>query len=368
MRVLLLDQYGELGGAQHGFLEAAEGFAQHGWEAHAALPEGQLWEKLRPHCASLTVLPCGPFHSVTKTPADALRFALQFREQTRIIANLIRHHRIDVVYANGPRVVPAAAWAHGKVPLVFHSHSIVTQPSVARLTREALRRSGATIIASSHFVARWLEDCGPIDVIYNGIRALPFRPERASYTRIGVLGRIAPEKGQHTFVEAAKIAVRANPAFHFTICGGPVIASSTYFDRVRVDAGDLIEFQPWTYDLPSFFAGIDILAVPSEGVDANPRVIPEAYASGVPVLAFDSGGVSELLEDGVTGILVRERSATALASAIINAVQTPSLLREFAEAGRRRWEQRYTLPRFQSEVCDVLESRVNPRVRASAIA
>lgn len=372
MRVLLLDQYGDLGGAQHVFLEAAEGFAQRGWEAHATLPEGPLWDKLRPHCASITTLPCGPFQPVTKTPADALRFVLQFGEQSRIIASLIRQHRVDILYVNGPRVVPAAAWAHGRVPLVFHAHSIATQASVARLTREAIRRSGATVIASSNFVARWLDGCGPIKVIYNGVRSLPFRPERSAYTRVGVLGRIAPEKGQHTFVEAAKLAFRANPSLRFTICGGPVIASAAYFDRVRADAGDLIEFQPWTHDLPSFFAGIDILVVPSEGVDANPRVIPEAYAAGVPVIAFDSGGIGELLEDGVTGSLVRERSAPALASAILNAVQTPSLLREFAEAGRRRWEQRYTLSRFQSEVCDVLESRVDPAfrpsVRASAIA
>lgn len=368
MRILLLDQYAELGGAQHGLIEAAEGFAARGWEAHAVLPEGPLWARLRPYCEWVAAIPCGPFHSVTKTPFDALRFVGQFQAQSRIIANIICEHRIDIVYVNGPRVLPAAAWAHGDTPLVFHSHSVVTQPSVARLTGEALRRSRATFIASSHFVSQWLAGYADAHVIYNGIRELPFRPGRASYTRIGVLGRVAPEKGQLTFVRAAQIASRSNPNLRFTICGGPVIADAAYFDQVRAKAGIRIDFQPWTHDLASFFAGIDILVVPSEAVDANPRVIPEAYASGVPVIAFDSGGVSELLDGGVTGILVRERSAEALAAAIVSAVQQPLKLREMADSARRRWQHYYTLPRFQSEVCEVLESRVNPRVRANAMA
>lgn len=368
MRILLLDQYGEFGGAQHCFLEASEGFALRGWEAHAALPEGPLWDRLRPYCATITTLPCGPYHSVAKTVSDALRFVTQFQAQARIIANLIREHRIDVVYANGPRVLPAAAWAHGRVPLVFHSHSVVTQANAARLARESLRRSQATLITASHFVAGWLAPHSPAHVIYNGIRELPFRPERASYTRVGVLGRVAPEKGQLTFVHAARIAADKNPNLRFLICGGPVIARADYFDQVRAEAGSLVEFQPWTHDLPTFFSGIDILAVPSEAVDSNPRVIPEAYASGVPVIAFDSGGIRELLDDGVTGILVREHSADALASAIMNATLAPSRMRELADTGRRRWEQHYTLARFQSELCEVVESRVRPSVRASAIA
>ncbi len=368
MRILLLDQYGEFGGAQHCLLEVAEGLTQRGWDAHVALPEGPLWNKLRPCSASVTALPCGPFHSAAKTPVDALRFLSQFQSQSRTIASLVRQHRIDLIYVNGPRVLPAAAWVHGDIPVVFHSHSVVTQSSAARLAREALRRSRATVVASSRFVAGWLGGHAPLHVIYNGIRALPFRPERVSYSRIGVLARIAPEKGQLMFVHAANIAARSNPELRFTICGGPVIANRTYFDQVCFEAGNLVEFRPWTDNIADFFASIDILAVPSEALDANPRVIPEAYASGVPVIAFDSGGIRELLDDGMTGALVRERSPEALAAAILDVVRCPARLRDFAHAGRKRWQRHYTLPRFQSEICGLLESRMNPNVRASAIA
>ena len=98
--------------------------------------------------------------------------------------------------------------------------------------------------------------------------------------------------------------------------------------------------------------------VPSESVDANPRVIPEAYAAGVPVIAFDSGGIAELLVHQETGILVGERSPTALAAAILQAVRDPAALNRYALNAHQRWRDRYTLARFQSEVCGVLERTV----------
>ncbi len=372
MRVLLLDQFGEPGGAQHGLIEAAEGFAARGWETHAALPEGPIWSPLRQFCASVTHVPCGPYRSVSKTPVDVLRFVSDLRAQARTIKQLIHRHGGDVLYVNGPRLLPAAAWAHRKVPIVFHSHSVVTQASAARLAGEALRRSDAYVLTSSRFVARWLSHYVPeerLRVIYNGIRDLPYHP-RTTYTRVGVLGRIAPEKGQLTFVHAAQIAARVDPRLSFTVCGGPVLSNATYFELVCREAGPLINLRPWTTDIANFFDDLDILVVPSESVDANPRVIPEAYASGVPVIAFDSGGVGELLEDGVTGILVKEHSAEALAQAMLKAVRAPELLGRLAEAAHRRWQQRYTLPRFQSEVCGALEFAAGSAplraVRASA--
>jgi glycosyltransferase involved in cell wall biosynthesis len=211
-------------------------------------------------------------------------------------------------------------------------------------------------------------------VIYNGIRSLGLSVRNAERrTRLGVLGRIAPEKGQLTFVRATRIAAAAHPGLRFVVTGAPVYGSPEYADSVRREAGPHVTFEDWTEDLRAFFAGIDILVVPSRSVDANPRVIPEAYAAGVPVIAFDSGGVSELLVDGETGVLVREHTAQALAAAMCEAVRRPAELNRMAANGHQRWKDRYTLPRFQSELCDAVERAVAvrgpaPRARASASA
>jgi glycosyltransferase involved in cell wall biosynthesis len=103
---------------------------------------------------------------------------------------------------------------------------------------------------------------------------------------------------------------------------------------------------------------VDLLVVPSDESDNIPRVILEAFAAQVPVIAFPSGGIPELVEHGVTGLLVRERTPQALARGICGAIEAPELLTAIATEARRRWERQYALERYQSEVCDIVEEVV----------
>ncbi|MEO8099396.1 MAG: glycosyltransferase family 4 protein [Acidobacteriota bacterium] len=377
MRILLTDQFAEIGGAQRGLLEAAAGFAERGWDLHAVLPEGPLVERLRPFCQNIATIPCGPFHSVHKTGGDALRFARQFREQAAVISRVVETERVDVLYVNGPRVLPAAAWGRSGRPVLFHSHSVVTQHSAARVSGYAMRYGQATVVASSNFVARWIQPFvrpEKLQVIYNGIEGFGRIPQpRQRFTRVGVLGRIAPEKGQLTFVRAARLAQQANPELSFLIGGAPVFAGQEYLESIQREASSCVRFTGWTDNVGEFFEQIDILVVPSDAVDANPRVIPEAFAAGVPVIAFDGGGISELIEDHVSGILVRQHTPRALAAAVLSAVQDAPALNEIVRRGHQRWRECYTLPRFQSEVCDAVERCAADRepvhkARASASA
>ena len=367
MRILLIDQFSEAGGAQQVLMEAAAGFAARGWELHAALPAGPVVDVLTPLCQSITPLTCGPFTPVRKSLADVARFGVQLPRQTAAIARVVEREDIDVLYVNGPRLAPAAVWARQGRPLIFHAHSLVTQPLAARLTGLALRAQGVTLLASSRFVARWLQPLAPdasVRVIYNGVKGSGARPRaRERHTRVAVLGRIAPEKGQLAFARAARIAAQRNSALRFRIGGAPMFADQTYLDAVRAAAAGAVAFTGWTNDVGGFLKEVDLLVVPSEFVDTNPRVIPEAYAAGVPVLAFDGGGIPELIEHGVTGLMVKERTPEALADAILDAVGDPRRLNAMAERGYARWRRCYTLERFQSEVCDAVEGAVGGRRR-----
>jgi len=378
MRILLIDQFGEPGGAQQCLMEAAMGFAARGWELHAALPAGPIVDRLAPICQSITPLACGPFKPVRKNVWDVVRFGFQLPQLAAVIGHVIEREQIDVVYVNGPRMAPAAIWARRGRPVIFHAHSIVTQPMAARLTGFTLRRSNVTLLASSRFVAQWLESLvasAAVRVIYNGVAGFGMRPvARQQHTRIAVLGRIAPEKGQLAFARAARIALERNPDLRFSIGGAAMFSGEEYLDAVRAAAGNAVTFTGWTDDVGEFLKSMDLLVVPSESVDTNPRVILEAYAAGVPVLAFDGGGIPELIEHGVTGLLVQQRTPKALADAILEAVADPQLLNTIAERGYEQWQRCYTLARFQSEVCDAVEGAAGRRrelvtkARASAIA
>ncbi len=361
MKVLLVDQFGEMGGAQRCLLEAAMGFAARGWETFALAPAGPLHNALRPYCREVGEFPCGPFASAEKTARDAVRFAWQIPRQAWAISREVTRRRIDVIYVNGPRVLPAAALGRAGRPLIYHSHWMVPQRPAAVLARAALRWSGASAIATSRLAADWLQGsvmASRLSTVYNGVAGTGGLPRaRDAVRHIAILGRVSPEKGQLEFVRAARIAAARNAELRFTVCGAPMFSEQRYFDQVRAEAaGAPIEFSGWTEDVGAFFTSIDLLVVPSKPIDNIPRVILEAFAAGVPVLAFASGAIPELIQHGETALLLNEQTADALADSILAATGKCDLLNQIAACAYARWRERYTLRRFQSEISGAVEA------------
>jgi glycosyltransferase involved in cell wall biosynthesis len=371
MKILLIDQFGEMGGAQRCLLEAAMGFSARGWELHALAPEGPIHRALAPYCAQVRELPCGPFDSREKTMLDVARFGWQLPRQAARIARTATRHNIDLLYVNGPRVLPAAALGHAGRPLLYHAHWMVPQRSAASLARTALRRSGTSAIATSRFAAEWMKDSvkpGFISTIYNGVAGFGTLPRpRDAVRHIAILGRVSPEKGQLEFVRAARIASQGNASLRFTVCGSSMFTAArsdfskdSYFEQVRAEAaGAPVEFAGWTENVGAFLAGVDLLVVPSQPIDNIPRVILEAFAAGVPVLAFASGAIPELIQHGETGLLLDRPSPESLAAAILSAAGNCELLNRIAAFSYQRWQDRYTLRRFQSEISDAVEAAVH---------
>lgn len=366
IRLLMVDQYGEIGGGQRCFLEAAEGFRARRWELHAAVPSrGPLTDELQRRGVRVHPLACGPFTATRKSPFDAARLAGQLPRQVAQLRRILAEHAIDAIYVNGAQVMPAAALTRGALPVLFHVHWVVTQRIAAKLAHWAIRQSRARIIATSEFVARSVRHIVPVErirVIYNGVRSAERMPRPAEPPRhVAILGRIAPEKGQLEFVRAARVVLSKAPWLQFTVRGAPMFSESGYLERVRQEAkGSPIEFPGWVDDVPAWLSNVDLLVVASHESDNIPRVIMEAFAAEVPVIAFASGGIPELIEDGVTGMLVKERTHLALANAIWHAVESPEQLVAMTREARRRFERQYSLERFQSEVCDAVEEAVRP--------
>jgi glycosyltransferase involved in cell wall biosynthesis len=371
MRILVLDQYGEIGGAQRCLLDAVAGFRKHEWEVHAGVPEGDLFNRLGPLCNRIAPIPSGPFRAARKTALDCVRFLAQMPAQVRTIRGLLRAAHFDAVYVNGPRLMPAAAIAHGSTPVIFHAHNVVAGRGASKAVHKALCYSGAAVIASSKFVAQSLVGTGgAIRVIPNGVPpcAVPRNARNGTLT-VAVLGRIAPEKGQLGFVRAAAIARVLFANARFVVAGAPMFADRAYFEQVR-DAAEHagVELTGWIANPNVFLSSIDLLVVPSGPIDATPRVILEAHAALVPVLAFACGGIPELIEDGETGILVREHSPEALARAIAAAVSNRSELARMAARALDRWRREFTLARFQENVCAAIQETVERRHHRKPLA
>lgn len=358
MRLLVLDQFSDLGGAQQSLLDLLPEIRRRGWQALVGMPgNGEMFRRVRALGFDALPIACGPYGSGRKSMADAVRLLTQGPVLARQIRRMAREWRADLIYVNGPRLLPALT---AVAPVVFHAHSYIAQGVARRLAGSALRRTGARVIANCEFVAQgWRAYVPPgrIAVVYNGVASPAAAAGSSSaHATIACIGRIAPQKGQLEFVQAAEHIHRTLPGARFAVIGASLFGNSQaarYEAAVRAAASHLpLEFRGWTGDIYRTLADIDLLLVPSDPHEATTRVILEAYAAGVPVVALRSGGVPEVVEHGDTGFLAG--SVRELAQCAIDLLRDPGLRASMSRNARALWTRRFTLPRYRSEVLALL--------------
>ena len=364
MRILCVEQFSDLGGGQHSLLDLLPSFSARGWEPHILVPgDGPFPVALRQSGYRTTFLHSSDYSSMRKPARELIRYACELPKLTKTINAVVRQRKFHLLYVNGPRFLPAAACvgASRQLPLVFHCHNRLSQPSAIALAGFSLRASRAQVIACCRHAAEPLKAYvrgRNLSIIYNGVSPLSRSSAAISdrMRRIGVLGRIEPEKGQADFVRAAGIVAQSFPDSSFWIAGAPLFSSSGYYDEVANAAKGLpVHFLGWQTDVSRFLSSLDLLVVPSTRFEATTRVILEAYSAGVPVVAFPCGGIPEILIDGETGFLASSVTPDALAACIMSVLTMDiTAVHAVVKRARAAWEQRYSLTAYQEQVCNVL--------------
>ena len=126
MNVLMVDQYGQTGGAQKCLLDLIADWPRDGNLVVAAPENGTLLRSVRDAGFIAEAIPSGPYAAGRGRVFDALRFCNDAMRQRAILRGLIGRLAIDVVYVNGPRVLLGATLAaRGRCPVVFHAHNHV---------------------------------------------------------------------------------------------------------------------------------------------------------------------------------------------------------------------------------------------------
>ncbi len=364
MKVLFLDQFSDRGGAQRMLFDLLGAVQARGWAAAVGLPPGgDLIDQVRATGAEVFEVPCGSYSSGRKTGADLLRFQAETPRLAVRIRELVEQFAPDLVYINGPRLLPAAALARFRRPVLFHAHIGVSQGAARLLAGVPLRLLKANVIAVCRSVAgSWRPFVGEerMTVVYNGVAG----PEReivrngGNPLRIGCIGRISPEKGQREFLGAACRIGGALPGTRFLIAGAALFsdnAAQSYERDIRKAAERMpVEFTGWVDDVYAVMEQLDLLLVPSVWEEPNPRVILEAFASGLPVIAFRRGGIPEIVEDGRTGFLCDKPGE--MAQRAVELLQGDrARLRAVSEAAREIWRRQFQLEAWQQRMITEME-------------
>jgi glycosyltransferase involved in cell wall biosynthesis len=373
--ILCIDQFASLGGGQRSLLDLLPAFSKRGWRPSVAVPgDGPFPEMVRSRGYRTHSFACGSYASRKKPLTQLLKYAFELPGMVNSLAELVKANEIDLLYVNGPRLVPPVAWIAWRraIPLVFHCHNRLVQPSAVALTGQALELASAHVIACCHYAADPLREyVAPqrLRIVYNGIAEMGTSrvesPDRIR--RIGVVGRVEEEKGQLQFVQAARLISQKAPECRFSVIGTPMFSGLEYYRKVVASSSGLaIDFIDWQNDIAKIYSGLDLLVVPSSNVEATTRVILEACSAGVPVVAFPAGGIPEILEDEQTGFLAEAMTVEALAQRILSVLQMDKArLTAVVKRARKEWQHRFTLGAYRDSVCSVLAEAMQPIFQGS---
>ena len=221
------------------------------------------------------------------------------------------------------------------IPTISHLRDILklSNASIADLNRN--RRLIAVSNATREFhVARGL-DAKRVVVVRNGLDLECFQPRAAtgwlhdelnlprSAKLLVTIGQIGLRKGQDVLAAAAPAIVREQPDAHFVLVGerSSTKEESIAFERAiidrfaQLDLADRLHRLGTRHDVPNLLTEITLLVHPAHQEPFG-RVLLEAAACGVPVVATNVGGTSEIVVDGETGRLVPARDSSMLALAV----------------------------------------------------
>jgi len=364
-RVLQMIETAGPGGAETILLSLVSGLKESGWEVIPVL-KGPGW--LEDQIRSVGV------------PSFRLETSGSFDVRLMVwLGRLIRRESVDLVHTHlqgstvygslGARVagVPVLGTFHGFPDLDFHGTSgwlkkfiLHSLPTQLTFVSEALKSRAHEL----GIVSR-----GRSLVIGNGIDLSCFHPTQskswcgrsASGSEpfvVGSVGNLRPAKDYEMLLRAAsKLNSESRGEFRFAVYGQRSEPLHSHLLALRSElglSGEGLQFRGFVSDVSEALAGLDALVISSRSEGFSLAAV-QAMAAGVPVISTRCGGPEEIIEDGVDGLLVPVGSPGALAEAIRMVGASSDLRMRLARAGRRKVEEKYSLPGMVSSYARVYD-------------
>lgn len=276
----------------------------------------------------------------------------------RWLSRLFRAERFDVVHTHDDRPLiygmPAAWWAGTPCRIHTHHHGRLAQFTWRQrfLMRQAARFAQA-FVCVSHDSARYMIEQGvasaKVRTIWNGIDLTRFAYQGpCDDGPIVTVARLSPEKDIANLLRAVPRVVATLPQARFEIAGdGPCRVELVQFAN-ELQVSEHVIFHGAVNEIPALLARARLFVLPSQSEGISLTLL-EAMARGLPVVTTQVGGNPEVVEAGVTGLLVPAGDPEALGQAIAVLLADPARGRLMGLGGRQRVENNFDIRKMTAQ-------------------
>jgi glycosyltransferase involved in cell wall biosynthesis len=326
-----------------------------------------------------------PYAREKNIPVETVPFRLKYFDPRSIIAlgKIFRRHKIQVCIVGNSHLLSIALVARKffspATRIIFNQMMQSGLPKKDWFHDRVYKSLDAAIVMTkkmkAELEATTVMDAKKIVVVAPGVQYKDFhRSEKERHSDreyfqvpqdafvIGCIGRLDKHKDQLLLLEAfAESGLRQNS--QLILCGDETPDSYGYADTLRKyvaahDLNDAVRFIPFTDSVNRLFSCFDIFVMPSRS-ETFGLVVVEAMAAGIPVIATNSGGVPEIIEDGKTGLLFDPRDKKKLIELLRKLFESKELRTSLATEALNVVRERYDYQRQKRKFFEICEATIS---------
>jgi glycosyltransferase involved in cell wall biosynthesis len=356
-RVLLLFSSSELGGAERSLSRMA--FASQGVHYQLATLHGE-----GPWCDWVRSQGREPLVLGYRVGAGG---GLMLGAFWRLI-RYVHSNPVDVIYVCGARASLLLRFMRVFLPRVKLVHGVRWNPdSDSRLDRffRLMERFTHPLVdawitnsavAKQTLVSRCRIPVGRVFVIYNGLESLPEDLPSLAERPMDVLtvANLNPRKGHREYLQVVREVVKAVPNAKFVFVGRDDMNGEIQRAIEEIGLSHCVRYEGFQADVSPWFKRARVFVLPSLWGEGCPTSILEAFAHGIPVVAYSTDGIPELVTERRDGFLIAPGDKEAMKSAILALLSSVDIAQCMANAGRNEVKQRFTVERCSIEHANVV--------------
>ncbi len=376
MKILFLDQSGNLGGAELNLLDLAKFYRDSCLVS--LFVDGSFRKALEQNQIPVQILSTQSL--AIRKDSSWLQSLSNVGQIIPLIKKVVQlSYNYNVIYANTQKALIIGAIASFLInkPLIYHLHDILSSEHFSRTNRQLAvlfaNRFASLIIANSEATkTAFIEAEGRqalVQVIYNGFNLEQYQnlDNQAKQLReqlnlngeyvIGHFSRLSPWKGQHILLETLTHCPQAIALF----VGDALFGEQEYVNQLhqqvkQLGLSDRVRFLGFRSDIPQLMSMCDLITHTSTAPEPFGRVIVEAMLCGKPIVAAAAGGAIELIEHNQTGWLTQPGNVLKLAAIINQCQKQPEATAQIAQKGKAIATQRFDLANIQQQISRLLEA------------